>query len=274
MIPGYDFTQYEEVTAGKLTRWLLGTVVDSDSPLNFSVTGVDLPAITTAPSGVSTATEGVLSLNMSTGKVEISTRWGMVPVFGGGMFTKRAESFHGGKPLIFFYARTGLHYSVNGRVTVGSSISELHRGFEYRTVMRTSDIYDCGAHQNIVAYCTLWPSYDNYDPDGNYTEISTSTIIHRLLCLRGFTPIYATAVTTHTNPSVQIAQISARKYIELTKAASEEGQLPWGTPPLISTAGGNVPMDAATSMVHYGYCTPVLGTCSLNAGFPLMNLRP
>lgn len=274
LIPGYDFTQTEEVTANKLVRWLLGTTVDSSSRLNFSVTGIELPTLGTAPSGLSTASEGILSLNQNTGKIEVSTRWGMVPLFGGGMFTKRAKSFHGEKPLIFFYARTGLHYSANGRITVGSSPSEMHRGFEYKTVMRTSDIMDCGAHQNVVAYGTLWPSYDNLDPDGNFTEVSTSTQIHRLLCLKGFTPIYATAVSEYTNPSVKVAQIGGKKYIQFTEEGSEEGQLPYGTPSFMSVAGGTTPMNPSMSMVHYGYCTPVLGTCSLNSGYPLMNLRP
>ena len=87
LIPGYDFSITEEVTASKLMKWLLGCTLDGTIGYASAEigTGFSLSGMTN---------EGDLEVNFSTGKVNVRTRWGMVPVMGGGMFTKRCAMYH------------------------------------------------------------------------------------------------------------------------------------------------------------------------------------
>lgn len=263
--PGYDFDATEEVTASKLLKWLLGStpngIVSYQMEANLG-TGFSL-------SGMSN--EGDLEANFSTGKLYIRTRWGMVPVMGGGMFTKRCAmsyndpdpSGYNQRPFFDTAFKIGPHgmglttFTLTDPALMGPGIGPdnayCYAGHMY---IGSNNYKNC-----IDSWLTTWPSAELEDPTGYDRTVPTcATSIHPTFCLMGFTPMYATISTAYTGCRPLLSATAALSFRSTTGNVDQY---------LLGTAGA-FPMPAnftvassGTTLLHWGYIMPCLGACTL-----------
>ena len=274
LIPGYDFSITEEVTASKLMKWLLGCTLDGTIGYASAEigTGFSLSGMTN---------EGDLEVNFSTGKVNVRTRWGMVPVMGGGMFTKRCAMYHndpdpsGWNQSAFFdcYYKLGPHgnrattFSLADPSSMGPGIGP-DNAYCY-----ASNIYSDSGYNTIASWMSPWPSAELEDPT-NYdvTMPTCSTSIHPTLCLQGFSPIYATISTAYSG--ARSGGLGAPTYARTFRSSTgNSDQYRLGIAGFWAVAANFTVASSGTTWLHWGYLMPTVGPVSSNSVLKSMNNR-
>jgi len=198
-LPGYDFTYAEMLTSEKLRVWIGGMkntdiLTAGDVGLSAEDTGIGLNTSATWNSGVSI---GALTFNTSTGLVEVTNKWGQVPVFGtqGGLFTNRLRDDRTATGDAFAFLFAG-----NNPLTIcpepGLSATLPAANYTLGTG------YDCFAGNDIVGSCmganytlqragktyTRYPNEARHSVAGAYTAdscVSLAAAIHSLYKVGG-----------------------------------------------------------------------------------------
>jgi len=198
-LPGYDFEYNEEVTSEKLRKWIAGTantatLVAADVGLSDDDTGIGLNTTSTWNSG---ASMGAITFNKNTGFVEVTTKWGAVPVFGtqGGLFTSRLRDDRQAAGAAFNYLFAG-----NNPLTVGveSGLTATLPAANY--TLGTG--YDCFGGNDLIGACaaagytlnrggktlTRYPNNARHSIAGTYQAdscVSLAASVHSLYKIGG-----------------------------------------------------------------------------------------
>lgn len=266
--PGYDFGLTEEVTAAKLSQWLFGATLDA--PINlgglYAGTGYSLAGGTN---------EGDIAVNFNTGKVYVKSRWGEVPLMGGGMFSKRISLYHTDtvayRELAFYtpYFKLGPH---GGGVTQFSITPEV---LENGISPENSYCYaawhqEGGGKKWILNGMTIWPSAELDDPNYSRTMPTSATTIHPTFCIMGLTPMYGTVQTAYTGQRPLVA--GASKGISWNSPIGFYDQYTYYTDPITQSAPNFTPANTGASYLHWGFTMPFAGTASAR-GINAFSLR-
>lgn len=265
IVPGYDFDTHEVVTGDKLLKYLAQAYVDPDEKITVGaftmITGASLPA---------SAAEGALALDAESGKICVYGRWGWTPVFGGGFFTKRfrKDIWDGYARFPFFTGFAALGSFKTTQLTLGSVADATAPDWFTSVPFHTKRYGQDGLLE--IAPAVLWPSSDNNSPL-NTSELTAATEIHRLLCLRGWTPMLATAVTAYTSYFPNTAGSSWAFLFRPYNAEYMQGQINWPlwTMPHMYTQplGGT----SATNSLYMAYIRARLHISSL-INVPYLNM--
>lgn len=263
--PGYDFQATEEVTAAKLMKWLLGSTPAGAVVYQTSAglgTGFSLSGMTN---------EGDLEVNFSTGKIYVKTRWGQVPIMGGGMFTKRCGMYNsdpdpsGYNQRAFFESVYKIGPDGDGSTTFSlAAPSAMGPGIgpENAYCYCTHAYAGSQSYRNAInSWCPVWPSAELEDP-ANYdrTMPTCCTTIHPTLCLMGFTPVFATISTAYTGVR-PLAQGTGA--ITFRSTTGNVDQYLLGTAGLWPMPANFTVASSGTTLLHWGYVMPCLGSCTL-----------
>lgn len=274
VIPGYDFTPTELVTANKLFRWLVGTYVDPNNKEDSAAHGFAGYAVGTGSTAVSLANEGQLFYNKTTHRWEVNTRWGLTPLFGGNMFTKRIASFQNGAAgdrMRFFSTVVKIcHMGGSTRFTV-SSPTLLETDWESVAQARTAKEGVGAANGQVLGFVTLWPSLDNHGPSGELTEVSSWTGLHRLMCIRGFTPICASMHTAASNSRAAFSITDGM--VSFRYAADPYKPYPFGVYGYLEIADYYKSALPGVSNTLMGYVNPSVGSNNGGSNYAMINLR-
>jgi hypothetical protein len=264
IIPGYDFTTHEEVTGDKLLKYVTQSYIDPENKIQAGaftlITGASLPA---------SSSEGALALDAETGKVCVYSRWGWVPVLGGGFFSKRFRSdiWDGYGQLPFFTALAAMGSFKATRLSLASVAAAGAPDWFQDVPFHTKRVGQDGRLE--VSPAVLWPSPDNTAP-ANTSELTAATSIHRLLCLRGFTPIRMTAVTTYSSYYPNTAGSSWAFLCRSYNAEYEQGQIDWPIWSIPHTYQTPLGGTSLTNSLYMGYIKARLHISS-TIGVPYMN---
>jgi hypothetical protein len=265
--PGYDFGLTEEVTAQNLVKWLTGGTLTGPIALSGleAGTGFSLSGMTN---------EGDIEVNFNDGKTYVKTRWGMAPIMGGGMFTKRVCLYYAGnsayRQLAFRtpYFKLGPH----GRFITNFSITKesLQPGIDPTNSYCYAAWYQESARADTMGPMTIWPSAESYDPNYDRTMLSSSTVIHPLFCVQGLTPMYGTVQTTYTGQRSIAA--GASRGISWNSYLGFYDQYSYYCQPFSAATPNFTPSNTGATFLHWGFTRPVVGTASTRGDFA-MNLR-
>ncbi len=263
--PGYDFELTEEVTAQKLLQWLSGGSLTAPVNLGGLAAG-------TAYSLTGMTNEGDLEVNFNTGKIYVKTRWGMAPLMGGGLFTKRVALYYPGNSAYrqrAFYTpfyKLGPHggFQTNFSITKES----LMPGIDPTNSYCYAAWYQEGPRRDIFGPMTIWPSAESHDLGYDRTMQSCSTVIHPLFCIQGLTPMFATVQTTYTGQRTLIAGAG----LSWNSALGFYDQYTFYTWPFSAATPNFTPANTGATFLHWGFTRPVVGTASVRGDFA-MNLR-
>jgi hypothetical protein len=267
LLPGYDFGLIEKVTAANLTKWLVGGTLTAPVSLSGLYAG-------TGASVTDQTNEGELADNFNDGKVYTKPRWGMAPVMGGGMFSKRIALYQSGntayRQLAFYtpYFKLGPH---GGFVTNFSITAEqLDQGIDPTNSYCYAAWYQEGAGKDIMGPMTIWPSEELNDDNYDRTMPTSASTIHPTFCLMGLTPMYGTVQTTYTGQRTLIA--GASRGISWNSALGFYDQYLFYTQPFSACTPNFTPANTGASFLHWGFTRPIVGTASARGDFA-RNLR-
>jgi hypothetical protein len=202
LIPGYNFTINEQVTAEKLLKWMLGIYVDPTSTESAQSAGLSVVDVSTGSTCVTLSSEGDLFYNESTGFLEIQTARGAVPFLAGSrMFTSKFQRGYSSSPAnddaYFWEACTLSCLNNTTRVTI-TDINNLTDGRWWENIPTTTWRYNTG--QGAFGYASaphpLWPTLENAEQAR--TEATLTQDRYRLLCMRGWSPVIGTANSAYT----------------------------------------------------------------------------
>lgn len=231
VIPGYDFDDTELVTPQNLLKWMIGAYVDPANPVDASAAGLTALAVGTGPTGVSLTGEGQFHYNYVTGKVEIETRNGPVPVFGGGMFTRRFKKWYNlaaGRQLGMYSIMT-LAANGTSRVTVSDPALIGSAGWEAYTPCAWAQPAGgdgVGNYGGALSPAVLWPALG----ETGITEYTLGQGVYRLACIRGLTPMWGTYNSSFSGVR---CHINANGFSNLIATNSELDQWPYYYDPIV-----------------------------------------
>ncbi len=265
VIPGYDFGVTEEVTAANLLKWLVGGMLDSQIEIAGleAGTGFSLSGMTN---------EGDLEINFSTGKVYVKTRWGQVPLMGGGFFTKRCamyESDYGGgaynQTAFYDHWKIGIHGADQTHLTL-TSADLMGPGIGPDNAwMWAGYITMPGGYNTVSGWATVWPCAELDDPNYDRSMPTSHTSIHPVLCMMGFTPIHASISSEYTG-----CWPLTRRFRDM---GSQQEQPPYGMASFMGLAANWTMASSGTTLLHWGYVWPSIGTASSRGYAAEYNMR-
>jgi len=208
LIPGYDFSINELVTATKLAAWIAG--VRNEGTITLADLGLNVAAINVVATRSTAATQGMLYLDTTHGMLCVHTAWGQVPfaLTRGALFSRRIPLDDGDYATArnWFSLNCSLYRDLGVPGAPGFAMSSYSAG-EHLAGLGASlsalciDTYSSG---NYLRGGSLWPSEDFSTGVASFN--SSATMFGFLSAWGGWLPLVATcASSAYTAPSLSNA---------------------------------------------------------------------
>lgn len=259
LIPGYDFTVNETVTKDKLTAWIAGLHNLTGDPTATDL-GLVFPDIAIVATMTTSATEGALALDVTTGMLSVYTRWGYTPFAGtkGAQFVRRMRArndwrvgtlgvnrfFNTIDGPSLFYIDTAPAWPVSS-YSLGTHLV----GFGGDTISALAWAPP-GSGYGYLQHLTMWP--DETYPFTIYGASGAASNWRPLVAMGGWVPIFATCATVARTNQYQTYSGS----LIITGAVNSETQMIANMPHKFDMASRNGSKLGPNGSHHYAFLYP------------------